>query len=111
VVPIGPRVLPLVVRARTADGVDVVALADLTVEVHDVQPGSAHVSTTSVVRVAEETVGAAVERVDVRSLVDDLASLEDRWPAEVGRRLPAGTVVAALAVTEVEARLTPGGPA
>ena len=38
-VPAGPRVLPLVIRSRTADGVDVVALADLTLEVHDVEAG------------------------------------------------------------------------
>lgn len=104
-VPSGPRVLPLVVRARTADGVDVMALADLTVEVREVEAGSEHVPTAAVVRVAEEAVGAAVGRVDVCALVDDLAALESQWPAEVGRRLPEGTEVAALAVTEVEARL------
>ncbi len=108
-VPVGPRVLPLVIRSRTADGVDVVALADLTVEVHDVEPGVEHVPAASVVRVAEEAVGAAVAQVEVGTLVDDLATLEALWPEEVGRRLPAGTQVAALTVTEVEARLT-GGP-
>ncbi len=105
-VPVGPRVLPLVVRSRTADGVDVVALADLTVEVHRVEPGAEHVPTATVVRVAEEAVGAAVAQVEVGSLVDDLAALETHWPAEIGRQLPAGTEVAGLAVTEVEARLT-----
>ena len=105
VLPVGPQVLPLVVRSRTVDGVDVVALADLTVEVHRVEPGAEHVPTETVVRVAEETVGEAVAQVEVRSLVDDLEVLEARWPAEVGRRLPVGTEVAALAVTEVEARL------
>lgn len=107
-IPAGPRVLPLVIRSRTADGVDVVALADLTVQVHEVHAGAEHVPTATVVRVAEEAVGAAVTQVEVGSLVDDLAALEARWPAEVGRRLPAGTEVAALAVTEVEARLTGG---
>ena len=105
VVASGPQVLPLVIRSRTADGVDVVAMADLTLEVHRVEPGAEHVPTADVVRVAEETVESAVARVEVRSLVEDLAELEPRWPAEVGRRLPDGTEVAALAVTEVEARL------
>lgn len=102
----GPHVVPLVIRSRTADGVDVVAMADLTLEVRRVEPGVEHVPTATVVRVAEEAVGAAVSQVEVCSLVDDLAALESRWPAEVGRRLPDGTEVAALAVTEVEARLT-----
>ena len=105
-VPVGPRVLPLVIRSRTADGVDVVAMADLTLEVRRVEPGAEHVPTADVVRVAEEAVETAVAQVEVGSLVDDLAELEARWPAEVGRRLPVGTEVAALAVTEVEARLT-----
>lgn len=109
-VPTGPRVLPLVVRSRTCDGVDVVALADLTMEVHSVRPGGAFVPTEDVVRVAEELVGAEVERLEVGTLVDDLESLEARWPEQVTRRLPAGTAATALAVTEVEARLT-GGPA
>jgi hypothetical protein len=104
-VPVGPRVLPLVIRSRTADGVDVVAMADLTLEVHRVEAGAEHVPTATVVRVAEEAVGSAVGRVEVCTLVDDLAALESQWPAEVGRRLPDGTEVAALAVTEVEARL------
>jgi hypothetical protein len=108
--PTGPRVLPLVVRSRTSDGVDVVALADLVLEVHDVAPGSAYVPTVDAVHTAEETVGAAIEDLDVCSLVDDLEGLEARWPAQVTRQLPAGTRAAALTVTEVEARLTPGGP-
>jgi hypothetical protein len=108
-VPTGSRVLPLVVRSRTRDGVDVVALADLTLRVHEVAPGTAYVPPLHVVRLAEETVGEAVEQLEVRSLVDDLEALEARWPAEVTRQLPAGTEAAAVAVTEVEARLTPGG--
>lgn len=109
-VPTGHRVLPLVVRSRTRDGVDVVALADLSLEVRVIEPGSAFVPCTEAVRVAEETVGAAVEQVEVRSLVDDLAELEARWPEEVTRRLPAGIEATSLDVTSVEARLT-GGPA
>ena len=34
--------------------------------------------------------------------------MEDRWPDQVTRLLPAGTVATAVAVTEVEARLTGG---
>ena len=60
-----PRVVPLVIRSRTSDGVDVVALADLE-------------------------------------------ALENRWPGLLTRQLPVGTAATALAVTEVEARLTGG---
>lgn len=108
--PTGPRVLPLVVRSRTSDGVDVVALADLVLEVHDVAPGTAYVEASAVVRAAEDTVGAAIEGIEVCSLVDDLEGLEPAWPDRVTRQLPPGTRAAALTVTEVEARLTPGGP-
>ncbi|MDR7251373.1 regulator of protease activity HflC (stomatin/prohibitin superfamily) [Nocardioides sp. BE266] len=107
-VPTGPQVLPLVVRSRTRDGVDVVALADLTMEVHSVRPGSRYVPAADAARVAEETVGTAVERLEVGTLVDELQSLEVAWPEQVTRRLPAGAVATALAVTEVEARLTGG---
>ncbi|SFB10222.1 hypothetical protein SAMN05192575_103379 [Nocardioides alpinus] len=110
-VPVAPRVLPLVVRSTTADGVDVIALAHLELEVCEARPGDPFVPTADVVRLAEETVGAAVQRLEVRSLVDDLESLEAGWPDLVTRRLPAGTRATAVAVTEVEARLTPGGPA
>lgn len=108
VLPTGPQVLPLVVRSRTRDGVDVVALADLTLEVRRVQPGQDFVPTDDVVRVAEETVGTALRRLAVGTLVDDLEALQDRWPEQVNRALPAGTVATAVAVTEVEARLTGG---
>ena len=104
----GPQVLPLVVRSRTRDGVAVVALADLTLEVRRVQPGQDFVPTDDLVRVAEETVGTALGRLDVGTLVDDLEALQGRWPEQVNRALPAGTVATAVAVTEVEARLTGG---
>ena len=107
-VPTEPRVLPLVVRSRTSDGVDVVALADLTVQVRDIAPGTAYVPTVAAARVAEDTVARAVEQLEVESLVDDLEALEARWPGQVTRLLPAGTEATALAVTEVEARLTGG---
>ena len=104
-----PRVLPLVVRSRTSDGIDVVALADLTVQVRDVEPGSAYVPATQAARLAEDTVGRAVERLEVETLVDDLEALESRWPDQLSRLLPSGTSATALTVTEVEARLTGGG--
>jgi regulator of protease activity HflC (stomatin/prohibitin superfamily) len=109
-VPTDPCVLPLVVRSRTRDGVDVVALADLTVQVRDVEPGAAYVPTVRAARLAEDTLARAVEQVAVESLVDDLQALEARWPTEVARRLPDGIAVTALSVTELEARLT-GDPA
>jgi hypothetical protein len=61
--PTGSRVLPLVVRSRTRDGVDVVALADLTIEVHDVVPGTPYVPPAQAVRVAEDAVADAVEQL------------------------------------------------
>ncbi|NYE37557.1 regulator of protease activity HflC (stomatin/prohibitin superfamily) [Nocardioides cavernae] len=106
--PTGSRVLPLVVRSRTRDGVDVIALADLTIEVHDVEPGTPHVPLAETVRVAEDTVAGAVGQLEVCTLVDDLEALESRWPDQVTRLLPRGTEATALAVTEVEARLTGG---
>jgi hypothetical protein len=110
-VPTTSQVLPLVVRSRTRDGVAVVALADLTIEVQDVVPGSAYVTAVEAARLAEETVADAVEQLEVASLVDDLDTLEARWPAQVTRLLPPGTAATALAVTEVEARLTGGDAA
>lgn len=105
-VPTDPRMLPLVVRSRTCDGVDVVALADLTVQVLDVEPGTAYAPAAQAARLAEDTVARAVEQLEVESLVDDLEALETRWPGQVTRLLPVGTEATALAVTEVEARLT-----
>ena len=101
-----PRVVPLVIRSRTSDGVDVVALADLTVQVRDVEPGTAYVPPAQAARLAEDTVARAVEQLEVESLVDDLEALETRWPGQLTRLLPVGTAATALAVTEVEARLT-----
>lgn len=103
-----PCVLPLVVRSRTSDGVDVVALADLTVVVRDVEPGSAYAPATQAARLAEDAVARAVEQLEVESLVDDLEALETRWPGRLTRRLPLGTEATTLSVTQVEARLTGG---
>lgn len=110
VVPTAARVLPLVVRARTRDGVDVVVLADLALVVDDVEPGDAWRPTSYAVQVAEETVAGAVTRCDVADLVDDLDRCSADWPGEVGRLLPRGTRAVAVEVTEVEARLTPREP-
>lgn len=106
--PTESRVLPLVVRSRTSDGVDVIALADLTVRVHDVDPGAPYVPLAQAARVAEDAVAGAVGQLQVCTLVDDLEALESRWPDRVTRLLPRGTEATALAVTEVEARLTGG---
>jgi hypothetical protein len=62
----------LVIRSRTSDGVAVVALADLTVQVRDVEPGTAYVPPVQAARLAEDTVARAVEQLEVESLVDDL---------------------------------------
>lgn len=105
-----PRVLPLVVRSRTLDGVDVTALADLTVQVHDVAAGTAYVPAATVVRLAEDAVAGAVEHLEVGSLVDGLDALEPQWPERLNPRLPPGTRATGLTVTEVEARLTGGAP-
>lgn len=110
VVPTGPRVLPMVVRARTRDGVEVVVLADLDLVVEDVEPGTPWQPVARAVRLAEGTVAAAVAQADVATLVDDLDRREADWPGEVSRSLPAGTRASAVRVTEVEARLTPRDP-
>ena len=98
--------------AAVADRVAVVQvvseLADLTMQVGDVAAGTAYVPTAEVVRLAEDTVADAVERLEVGSLVDDLDALGPQWPDQLTRRLPAGTRATALTVTEVEARLTGG---
>jgi regulator of protease activity HflC (stomatin/prohibitin superfamily) len=106
-VPAGSVTVPLVIRSRTRDGVDVVALADLALDVRTVEPGSPFVSPTEVVLLAESTVGEAVAQVEVRSLVEDLDELEEQWPERVTRLLPAGTVATSLEFSEVEAQLTP----
>lgn len=100
-------VVPLVIRSRTCDGVDVVALADLTVRVRDVEAGAPWVSTAHVARIAEDTLGAEVRQLEVRSLIDDLDAIQHKALDRVTRQLPTGTTAAAVAVTEVEARLTP----
>jgi hypothetical protein len=100
-------VLPLVVRSCTRDGVDVVALADLTVDRTTVEAGTAYLPTARTARIAEETLAAGVEGLDVTALLDDLEQLTSRWQTEISARLPAGLGVADLTLIEVEAQLTP----
>ena len=95
-VPTGRELLPLVARARTRDGVDVVLLADLALQVRGVPLGATHV---------EPCIAAA--RADVSTLVDDLPALAARQLSELRCSLPAGIEALALEVTEVEALLTP----
>lgn len=103
----GPQVWPLVVRSRTSDGVDVVALADLVLEVRDVAAGTAYVPPRAVVRTAEETVGAAIADLEVPSLVEELDAIAPEVLAQLDRTLPDGTRARAVEVTRVEALLTP----
>lgn len=110
VVPTGRRSLPLVVRARTRDAVDVVVLADLGLVVDDVAPGTAWRPASEAVRAAEQVVAGTVAQCDVADLVDDLDRRSGDWPGEVTRLLPTGTRAVAVDVTEVEARLTPRDP-
>lgn len=110
VVPTGPRSLPLVVRARTRDAVEVVVLADLRLAVDDVPAGATWRPASDAVRVAEDVVAATVVRCEVAGLVDDLDRRSGDWPGEVTRLLPGGTRAVAVEVNEVEARLTPRDP-
>jgi regulator of protease activity HflC (stomatin/prohibitin superfamily) len=102
-----PHVVPLVIRSRTCDGVDVVALADLTVQVRDVEVGTLWGPTSDLARIAEDSIGTEIRRLEVRSLVNDLDALQDRWRHQITRQLPTGTTALTLAVTEVDAQLTP----
>lgn len=107
-VPTGREVLPLVARARTRDGVDVVLLADLALRVRGVPRGSTHVEPcVAAARTAEDLLSRAAARADVSMIVDDLPALAADQLAELRRGLPAGTEALALEVTEVEALLTP----
>jgi hypothetical protein len=106
-VPTGSQVLPLVVRSRTSEGVDVVALADLVLEVRDVAPGTAYVPVTVVARTVEEAYGAVIEDLELPSLVEELEAAAPGVLAQVGRTLPDGTSASAVEVTRVEALLSP----
>ena len=105
--PTGPQVLPLVVRSRTSDGVDVVALADLVLEVRTAAPGTAYVPASGLARTVEEALGAAIEDLEVAALVDELEVVAPAVLARVGRGLPEGTRARLVEVTRVEALLSP----
>ena len=108
VVPTHRQVLPLVVRALTRDGVEIVALADLVLAVESVPDQTPYDDpATSAVRVAEEVVAEAIGGFAAVTLVSTLGDLEGVLPDAITRRLPPGTVATGLAVTEVEAQLTP----
>ncbi len=107
-VPTHRRVLPLVLRARTRDDVDIVALADLTLVVEGVPDAAAYDDpAAAAARIAEQVVAEALGGFTAVTLLDELADLEVGLPEAITRRLVPGTVVTALVVTEIEAQLTP----
>ncbi len=107
-VPTHRQVLPLVLRGRTRDGVDIVALADLTLVVEGVPDAAAYDDPASAAaRVAEQVVAEALGGFAAVTLLDELADLEVGLPEAITRRSVPGTVVTALVVTEIQAQLTP----
>ena len=107
-VPTHSQVVPLVVRGRTSDGVEVLALADLTLAVERVPDLVTYDDPTVVAaRVAERVVADAFGDLAAVTLLDNLPGLEDRLPAAITRRLMPGSLVSDLVVTKVEAQLTP----
>jgi len=108
-VPTNRQVLPLVVRTRTRDAVEILALADLTLAVDAVPDQSPNDDpAAAAIRVAEEVVAEAVGGFAAVTLVACLGDLEGVLPDAITRRLPAGSVATGLTVTEIEAQLTPG---
>ena len=107
-VPTHRQRLPLVVRGRTCDGVEVLVLADLTLAVERVPHDTPYADpATAAVRVAEQVVAEALRDRATATLLDHLPDLEARLPAVITRRLAGGSVAAELTVTQVEAQLTP----
>ena len=107
-VPTHRQLLPLVVRARTRDGVEIVALADLTLAVDAVPDRTPYDDpAAAAVREAEAVVAEAIGGFAAVTLVATLGDLEACLPDAITRRLPPGSVATGLAVTEVEAQLTP----
>ena len=107
-VPTHRQVLPLVVRARTRDGIEVLALADLTLAVTDVPAGAPYVEpAAAAARVAEGVLAEAVTGFSVDTLVGALGDLEAGLPDVITRKLTSGSRVTGLQVTEIEAQLTP----
>ncbi len=102
------QLLPLVVRGRTRDGVDILALADLTLAVEGVPDLVEYDDpATAAVHVAEDVVAEAFGGFAAVTLVDNLGDLEGCLPAAITRRLASGSVATGLTVTEIEAQLTP----
>ena len=90
-VPTHRQVLPLVVRALTRDGVEIVALADLVLAVESVPDQTPYDDpATSAVRVAEEVVAEAIGGFAAVTLVSTLGDLEGVLPDAITRRLPPG---------------------
>lgn len=106
-VPTAPRVLPLVVRSGTHDGLDVVVLADLVLEVRAVADGARHLSDADVVCVAEQEMGRTVRALDVTTVVEQPEQLASGVLEQLGGLLPSGTHALELEVTRIEALLTP----
>ncbi len=107
-VPTNRQVLPLVVRARTRDAVEILALADLTLAVEAVPVQTPYDDpAAAAVRVAEAVVAEAIGDFAAVMLVDKLGDLEGVLPDAITRRLQPGSVATVLTVTEVEAQLTP----
>ena len=102
------QLLPLVVRGRTRDGVDILALADLTLAVEGVPDLVEYADpATAAVHVAEDVVAEVFGGFAAVTLVDNLGDLEGCLPAAITRRLASGSVATGLTVTEIEAQLTP----
>lgn len=107
-VPTHRQVVPLVVRAPTRDGVEIVALADLVLAVEHVPDHTPYDDPAmTAARIAEEVVAEAIAGFAAVTLVSTLGDLEGVLPDAITRRLPPGTVATALVVTEIEAQLTP----
>jgi hypothetical protein len=107
-VPAHRQVLALVVRGSTRDGVEVVVLADLVVQVEAVPAGTPYADPVEAAAdVAEDVLAEAVGSLGVDALVGALADLEAGLPDGVSGRLAPGSRATGLQVTGVEARLTP----
>jgi hypothetical protein len=107
-VPAHRQVLALVARGSTRDGVEVVVLADLVVQVEAVPAGTRYADPAEAAAdVAEDVLAEAVGSLGVDALVAALADLEAGLPHVVSGRLAPGSRATGLQVTGVEARLTP----
>jgi hypothetical protein len=103
----GTQVVPLVVRSRTRDEVDIAVLAEVTLEVADIAVGTDLAAARHPARVVEDALASVVADGGWGSVVSRLEQVERSWPADAPA-LPPGTTTTGLVVTRVEARLTPG---